>query len=57
MKKTFVVLVALALLVSAAMPVRAQGIRAAEPFKLGTFSNNGQQFRRDRAARSFRRRA
>jgi len=44
MKKPFVVLVALALLVPAALPVRAQGIRAAEPFKLGTFTNNGQQF-------------
>src|SRR4029079_3895189 len=44
MKKPFVVLVALALLVPGAWPVRAQGIRAAEPFKLGTFTNNGQQF-------------
>ena len=26
------------------LPLRRQGIRAAEPFKLGTFSNNGQQF-------------
>src|SRR5262249_24070383 len=32
------------LLVSIALPLGAQGIRAAEPFKLGTFSNNGQQF-------------
>ncbi len=44
MKKTFSVVIALALLVSVALPLSAQGIRAAEPFKLGTFSNNGQQF-------------
>ena len=44
MKKTFIIVMALALLVSVALPLIAQGIRAAEPFKLGTFSNNGQQF-------------
>jgi len=44
MKKTLFVVIALALLVWVALPLGAQGIRAAEPFKLGTFSNNGQQF-------------
>jgi 2-keto-4-pentenoate hydratase/2-oxohepta-3-ene-1,7-dioic acid hydratase in catechol pathway len=43
MKKNFVVFFGLVLLLTA-LPVAAQGIRAAEPFKLGTFSNNGQQF-------------
>jgi 2-keto-4-pentenoate hydratase/2-oxohepta-3-ene-1,7-dioic acid hydratase in catechol pathway len=43
MKKTFVVVIASVFLLSV-VTVAAQGIRAAEPFKLGTFSNNGQQF-------------
>ena len=42
MRKTLVVLAGLVLLLSAALPLAAQGIRAAEPFKVGTFSNNGQ---------------
>src|SRR5262245_12529318 len=44
MKNIFGLAMALALLVSIALPLAAQGIRAAEPFKLGTFLNNGQQF-------------
>jgi 2-keto-4-pentenoate hydratase/2-oxohepta-3-ene-1,7-dioic acid hydratase in catechol pathway len=44
MKKNFVVLYGLVLMLAASLPLGAQGVRAAEPFKLGTFSNNGQQF-------------
>src|SRR5438132_5390612 len=43
MKKTVVALFGLVVL-STGLSLSAQGIRAAEPFKLGTFSNNGQQF-------------
>jgi 2-keto-4-pentenoate hydratase/2-oxohepta-3-ene-1,7-dioic acid hydratase in catechol pathway len=41
MRKTVLLLV---LLLAAGLPLTAQGVRAAEPFKLGTFSNNGPQF-------------
>ena len=44
MKKNLVVLCGLVLLLAASLPLGAQGIRAAEPFKLGTFSNSGQPF-------------
>jgi 2-keto-4-pentenoate hydratase/2-oxohepta-3-ene-1,7-dioic acid hydratase in catechol pathway len=44
MRKTFIVALGLLLLISASLPLAAQGVRAAEPFKLGTFSNNGPQF-------------
>jgi 2,4-didehydro-3-deoxy-L-rhamnonate hydrolase len=43
-KKNFVVFFGLVLLLASTLTVAAQGIRATEPFKLGTFSNNGQQF-------------
>jgi 2-keto-4-pentenoate hydratase/2-oxohepta-3-ene-1,7-dioic acid hydratase in catechol pathway len=42
-KKSCVILF-VSLLLAIGQSLGAQGVRAAEPFKLGTFSNNGQQF-------------
>jgi 2-keto-4-pentenoate hydratase/2-oxohepta-3-ene-1,7-dioic acid hydratase in catechol pathway len=44
MRKTFFVLLGLLASLAINLPIAGQGIRAAEPFKLGTFANNGQQF-------------